>query len=236
MIFESRKAIPCLSRRDVIPIGDLSPGPFPTRKGKFLWLVMDDAERAEANNYSPLRQRQALTRRIDQRKQEISREQSRSHAQSYHIRSTHLIARDIQVHIRHLKRRIASLEGQALKFVLQDETQKRAYQHLCSTPGIAQTSALRLLAELAGLPEDMQPSQWVAHAGLDPRPKQSGTANPHRRISKTGNKYLYHALYMPAWVASRHEVHVKAFYDQLIARGKKPLQAIVAVMRKRRGL
>ena len=38
---------------------------------------------------------------------------------------------------------------------------------------------------------------------------------------------------MPAWVASRpHEVHVKAFYDQLIARGKKPLQAIVAVMRK----
>ena len=111
----------------------------------------------------------------------------------------------------HLKRRIAYLEDQALDLVLHDETQKRAYQHLCSTPGIAQTSALRLLAELTLLPEEME---------------------PQRRISKTGNKYLRHARYMPAWVASRHEAHVKAFYDQLIARGKKPLQAIVAVMRK----
>ena len=42
---------------------------------------------------------QALTRRINQLKQEIIREQSRRHAQSYHIRSTRLIARDIQVNI-----------------------------------------------------------------------------------------------------------------------------------------
>ena len=199
-------------------------------------LIMDYAERMpfvpwQAPSEHRL-QLQALTRRIDQLKQEIIREQSRNHAQSYHIRSTRRIARDIQVNIRHLKRRIAYLEDQALDLVLHDETLKRAYQRLCSTPGIAQTSALRRLAELTLLPEEMQPPQWVAHAGLDPKPKQSGTANPQRRISKTGNKYLRHALYMPAWVASRHEVHVKAFYDQLIARGKKPLQAIVALMRK----
>ena len=177
-------------------------------------------------------QLQTLTRRIDQLKQEVSREQNRHHAQDYPVKRARLITRDIQVNIRHLKRRIAYLEDQALKLVLQDEPQKRAYQHLCSVPGIAQTSALRLLAEPASLPDGMEPPQWVAHAGLDPKPKQSGTANPQRRISKTGNKYLRHALYMPAWVACRHEVHVKAFYDQLIARGKKPLQAIVAVMRK----
>jgi hypothetical protein len=33
-------------------------------------------------------------------------------------------------------------------------------------------------------------------------------------------------------VAVRHEPNVRAFYEKLIARGKKPLQAIVAVMRK----
>ena len=199
-------------------------------------LIMDYAERMPFVPWQPpseqVLQLQTLTRRIDQLKQEVIREQNRRHAQDYHIKSTRLIAHDIQVNIRHLKRRIAFLEDQALKLVLQDETLKRAYQHLCSVPGIAQTSALRLLAELAFLPEDMEPPQWVAHAGLDPKPKQSGTANPERRISKTGNKYLRHALYMPAWVACRHEVHVKAFYDKLIARGKKPLQAIVAVMRK----
>jgi hypothetical protein len=37
---------------------------------------------------------------------------------------------------------------------------------------------------------------------------------------------------MPALVAIQHEANVRAFYQKLIARGKKPLQAIVAVMRK----
>jgi hypothetical protein len=32
--------------------------------------------------------------------------------------------------------------------------------------------------------------------------------------------------------ASRRDPNVKAFYESLIARGKKPMQAIVAVMRK----
>ena len=33
-------------------------------------------------------------------------------------------------------------------------------------------------------------------------------------------------------VASQHEPQVKAYYQQLLERGKKPLQALVAVMRK----
>ena len=37
---------------------------------------------------------------------------------------------------------------------------------------------------------------------------------------------------MPALVAIQHEPNVRAFYAKLIGRGKKPLQAIVAVMRK----
>ena len=37
---------------------------------------------------------------------------------------------------------------------------------------------------------------------------------------------------MPALVATRHEPNVKAFYEHLLENGKKPLQAIVAVMRK----
>ena len=37
---------------------------------------------------------------------------------------------------------------------------------------------------------------------------------------------------MPALVAIRWEEHIQAFYEQLILRGKKPLVAIVAVMRK----
>ena len=40
------------------------------------------------------------------------------------------------------------------------------------------------------------------------------------------------ALYMPALAAIQHEPNVKAFYSKLVAAGKRPLQAVVAVMRK----
>lgn len=37
---------------------------------------------------------------------------------------------------------------------------------------------------------------------------------------------------MPALVAIQHEPNVGAFYDKLVGRGKKPIVATVAVMRK----
>ena len=42
----------------------------------------------------------------------------------------------------------------------------------------------------------------------------------------------WRVLYMFALVAIRHDARVRAFYDELVARGKAPRQAIVAVMRK----
>jgi transposase len=83
------------------------------------------------------------------------------------------------------------------------------------------------------LPEDRDVRQWVAFAGLDPREYSSGTSvRKHTRISKVGNRHLRHALYMPALVASRHEPHLRGFYEHLLARGKKKRQALVAVARK----
>ena len=37
---------------------------------------------------------------------------------------------------------------------------------------------------------------------------------------------------MPALVAVRHDPHVRAFYEHLLARGKAKMQALVAAMRK----
>ena len=37
---------------------------------------------------------------------------------------------------------------------------------------------------------------------------------------------------MPALVASRYEPRVRAYYEKLVENDKKPLQALVAVMRK----
>jgi len=200
-------------------------------------LILDFAQRMSFVAWQPpsdeVLQLQAITRRITQLKVEITRERNRLHADQYRANATHLIEQDIQVHIRHIERRIQHLEEKGLALVSSVAELSTPFQRLLSIPGIAAVSALRLIAELAVLPKDMKPPQWVAHAGLDPRPYESGSSvHPPRRITKAGNKYLRAALYMPALVAIRHQPNVKAFYEKLIEAGKKPLQAIVAVMRK----
>lgn len=122
---------------------------------------------------------------------------------------------------------------QALKLVEAHTHLKEAFEHLTSVRGIAAKSAVLLLPELMILPEEMTVRQWVAHAGLDPRKHQSGDSIEKReRISKVGNVRLRRALYMPALVAIQWEPNVGAFYEKLLARGKKPIVAVVAVMRK----
>ena len=200
-------------------------------------VLLDFVQRMDFVPWQPptqaVLQLQAITRRMTQLKVEVNRETNRLHAEGYRVSSTNLIERDIQVHIRHMQRRIQRLEEEGMALVLSVVELSEKFHHLLSIPGIAQASALRLIAELAVLPADMKAPQWVAQAGLDPRPYESGNSiHPPRRITKAGNKYLRAALYMPALVAIRHQPQVKAFYDKPIAAGKKPLQAIVAVMRK----
>jgi transposase len=106
-------------------------------------------------------------------------------------------------------------------------------RQLRSIPGVGSVSAMAMLAELQMLPEDRDVRQWVAYAGLDPREYSSGTSvRKVTRISKVGNRHLRHALYMPALVASRHEPHLRGFYQHLLERGKKKMPALTAVARK----
>ena len=176
---------------------------------------------------------QVINRRLFQLKEEVRRDTNRRHTGEYNEVMAQLVNHDIEVNLRHLRKRIKLLEKKALELINKDEELKQQFIWLTSIKGVAQTSGIQLLAELSCMPKDMSAPQWVANSGLDPRARESGSSlNKPRRISKAGNRYLRAALYMPALVAIQHESHVKGFYEKLIAAGKKPLQAIVAVMRK----
>jgi transposase len=176
---------------------------------------------------------QALNRRVVQLNAELIREKNRRHAATFAGTSAAAIGQDIEVNIRHLERRLERLHQSGLLLVRGVPALAAKLAHLTSTKGIGEVSAMRLLGELLVLPADLAAPQWVAHAGLDPRPYESGTSvHRPRRISKVGNRHLRAALYMPALVAIQHDPNVRAFYRKLIAAGKRPLQAIVAVMRK----
>jgi transposase len=176
---------------------------------------------------------QAINRRIAQLNTELTREKNRRHAVEFAGASADAIANDIEVNIHHLERRIERMHSSALQLVRGVPALATKLAHLVSTKGIGEASAMRVLAELLVLPDDLAAPQWVAHAGLDPRPYESGTSvHRPRRITKVGNRHLRAALYMPALVAIQHEPNVKAFYNKLLAAGKKPMQAVIAVMRK----
>ena len=116
-------------------------------------LILDYGQRMPFISWQPpsenMLQRQAITRRITQLKSESQREKNRLHAESYRATPTDLIERDIQVHIRHMERRIQYLTEKGMALVRAVSALSGPFQRLRSIPGIGQTSALRILAELS---------------------------------------------------------------------------------------
>ena len=200
------------------------------------YVILDYLERMAFQCWEPPREQlfelRSITRRIYQLTRDVDREKNRRHTSSRVSLHRRVIGTDIEVNIRHLKSRIKRLQATAEAVIRSDEELSEKFDRLITVRGIAEVSAVRILAELMFLPKNMKSNQWVAHVGLDPVPDESGKTIKPRHISKKGNKYLRAALYMPALVAIRHSPNVKGFYEALLARGKAKLQGIVAVMRK----
>ena len=143
-----------------------------------------------------------VARRIAALVVERTRERNRLQAVQATQEAGAIVVNDLEVNLRHLERRIERLTGQACGLIAADATLPEVYGRLLSIRGIAAHSAVPLLPELLVLPADMTARQWVAHAGLDPWPYQSGSSMRKRvRISKMGNATIRRILYMPALVA-----------------------------------
>jgi transposase len=159
--------------------------------------------------------------------------QNRLHAAHGSTSTPGCIVQDLKRSVASLELRIHKLRREAMTLVRQDDLLRKRFELLVSIPGIAQVSAMQLLAELSTLPPDLTVREWVAHSGLDPAHEISGSSvRKASRISRSGNRHLRRALYMPALVASRCDPHAKAFFESLLARNKARLQALIAVARK----
>jgi transposase len=175
----------------------------------------------------------ALARRLEALTELCAAEKNRLHAVGATRDLPPIIRQDLQRSLRFHARAMQRLKKEALNVVAQDPELERKFQLLRSVRGIAEASALHILAAVAVLSPDLDVRQWVAYGGLDPREYNSGSSvHKKTRISKAGNRHLRRALYMPALVAVRREPHFRAYYEHLLARGKTKMQALVAVMRK----
>lgn len=178
-------------------------------------------------------QLRSLARRIAALTRQKAAAKNQLHALSATIETPKSVLRDVKLSISQLEKRIARLGEDARVLIGQHAELERIYSLLTDIKGIAATSAVALMGELLLLPEGLSERQWVKFAGLDPRAFESGkSVHKQARLAKAGNRHIRAALYMPALSAKQHDPHVKAYFQHLIDNGKKPLQAVCAVMRK----
>jgi len=200
------------------------------------WTLLEFLRRMEFVAWEAPREAVLELRELGRRLTELVRvlveEKNRLHAKRKGGVSKAVRA-DVEQHIKQLAHRINTMEKAAVEVILRDADLLEHYQILIGVPGIARRTAVLLLTELAVLDPTMSVRQLVAHAGLDPRTYESGTS-VHRavRISKQGNARIRSILYMNALSAIRNDRGARRFYAILVARGKKRMQAVVAVMRK----
>ena len=159
--------------------------------------------------------------------------QNRLHAAHGSSSTPGCVVQDLKRSVASLDLRITTLRCEAMTLVRQEDLLRKRYELLVSIPGIAQVSAMQLLAELSTLPSDLTVREWVAHSSLDPA---------HENIRKLGEEGV---AYQPCGKSSPKKSALQAgagriplrsprkgFLESLLARNKARLQALIAVARK----
>jgi transposase len=132
-----------------------------------------------------------------------------------------------------VREQIAALDEAIRQQAAAAATIARDVARLQTVIGVGLLTAAVVVVETRPLRDRATPGQAVAYAGLDPAPHESGSSvRGAGRISKTGNARLRQAAYMAAVSAVRYNPVLKAFYDRLVARGKRKKVALVAAARK----
>ena len=131
---------------------------------------------------------------------------------------------------RALQRMIERLDLLLLKQVAQDAELAPLHRLLQTIVGVGPLVAAQLAQALTRFPWE-RCEAFIAHTGLDPRPRDSGQHRGRRRITKHGPPMLRHLLYLAAMSASKTALW-KPAYKALRERGLKSTEALVVLARR----
>ena len=141
-----------------------------------------------------------------------------------------LTKRQTKARIEQIKRQLAELEAALLQLLRECPKRARAFDILCSIPGLGRVTAAAILIECPEI-GTLSRKQIASLAGLAPMTRQSGQWRGKAFI-QGGRKFLRDALYMPALVAARYNTDLKQKYQSMIEAGKPAKVALTALMRK----
>ena len=143
------------------------------------------------------------------------------------------VRHSLEDHIAYLVEEIKQTEQMIREHIDNHPDLKVQSDLLDSIPGIGQTTAALLLAEIVNIKQYKSARQVAAYAGLVPRERRSGSSVRGRvQLSKIGNARLRKALYFPAMTALRCSSFFQQWASGMRERGKCKMSVIGAAMRK----
>lgn len=181
-----------------------------------------------------LRQLYELVHLADRMEAQIRQWQNRQHARAFVADVPPLVAQVQTSMIRSLQKQLDKVQRKTEALCSSEPELACQVKLLCTIKGVGRKSAIQLLAYGQNGYTTRTAKALVAHSGLAPHPKQSGSSlHSPGRIDKRGNARLRRALYMPTLVAVHHNPMFVAFYQRLCKeKGKKRMVALIAAMRK----
>jgi transposase len=127
---------------------------------------------------------------------------------------------------------IQELDEQIKATIDDDDDLKGKRDLIESIDGIGPITSATILGETPHIENFQSSKALVAFAGLCPHVRQSGVSLSSSRTTKIGNRAIRKTLYMAAVAALRSNAVIRAFAARLRERGKRPMEVIVAAMRK----
>ena len=141
-----------------------------------------------------------------------------------------LLKSELARRIAAIERCLVRLEKAIQAIIARDAMLARRFEILLSIPGIGPIAAIGMLAGLTEM--GARSGKEIAMlSGLAPVACDSGETNGQRRI-RGGRSHVRTAIYFAALSASRYNPDLARVYQRLIAAGKRPKVALVAIMRK----
>lgn len=141
-----------------------------------------------------------------------------------------VVLAQLRARLRQVDSQLAQIDAELARLVAEDPALARRRDILRSIPGIGAVTAIAMIVEMPEL-GTMEPKEAASLAGLAPITRESGKWKGRSKIGG-GRRGVRNALYMPALVAIRHNLHLAETYRKLVDAGKPAKLAIAAIMRK----
>lgn len=141
-----------------------------------------------------------------------------------------VVLTQLRARLRQVDNQLEQIDAELARLIAEDPALARRQDILRSIPGVGAVTAIAMIVEMPEL-GTMEPKEAASLSGLAPITRESGKWKGRSKIGG-GRRGMRNALYMPALVAIRHNLHLAETYRKLVDAGKPAKLAIAAIMRK----